>query len=408
MDSFTTTNTDDLQVSEPFFQVMDPICLDVCKNDLEQWSIRKRSEEYLPVHQEGPFPLTGADSFSSERVRDSIYLYKECMARHHDVEPETSKSSSKLIKFDITCFGSSAPSSARLSKQLKSYRQKLTEKPCERTNDTLLDLEAELAATVDLVRQKLREQEITPSDKNSSNRSSLSSRASNLSQKVARKVTHSLSATILCNASDNKSTRPKPIAKASWTSVTKSKLAAKVRTLVDGSPRQKRKDSAKSDNSDNTITSHQFISPITFNTMNWKLSPKKSTESIKTLCSKLHHSRTSSKSSSPPSPRSRSHCEIFFPHQLQSSERREKVDGGDACPSIISQALRGREETGTEREDYFGEQAGRDVRRQISWDMRRLGFECQRSSGSEHQGGNVSRKLSVAESVSVYSRAMSG
>jgi hypothetical protein len=167
MDSITNTNTDDLQVSEPWFQVMDPICLDnICENDLEQWSIRKRSEEYLPVHQEGPFPLTGNDCFSSERVRDSIYLYKLRMARHHDVEPQTPKSSSKLIKFDTTCFGSSAPSSARLSKQLKTYRQKLAEKPSERTSDTLLDLEAELSATFDLVRQKLREQEITPSDTN--------------------------------------------------------------------------------------------------------------------------------------------------------------------------------------------------------------------------------------------------
>jgi hypothetical protein len=412
MDSITNTNTDDLQVSEPWFQVMDPICLDnICENDLEQWSIRKRSEEYLPVHQEGPFPLTGNDCFSSERVRDSIYLYKLRMARHHDVEPQTPKSSSKLIKFDTTCFGSSAPSSARLSKQLKTYRQKLAEKPSERTSDTLLDLEAELSATFDLVRQKLREQEITPSDKNPSNKSSLSSRASNLSQKVARKVTHSLSATILCNASQNKSiTRPKTITKASWTSTTKSKLAAKVRTLVDGSPRQKRKDSAKSDS---TITSHhQFISPITFNTMNWKLSPKISTESIKTLYSKLHHSRTSSKSSSPPSPRSKSHCENSFLTQLQqSSERREKVEGGDACPSIISQALRGREETKQEGADYFGEQAGRDVKRQVSRDMRRLGFECQRSSGSEEQKaqeGEVKSRLSVAESISVYSRAVSG
>jgi hypothetical protein len=141
MDSITNTNTDDLQVSEPWFQVMDPICLDnICENDLEQWSIRKRSEEYLPVHQEGPFPLTGNDCFSSERVRDSIYLYKLRMARHHDVEPQTPKSSSKLIKFDTTCFGSSAPSSARLSKQLKTYRQKLAEKPSERTSDTLLDI----------------------------------------------------------------------------------------------------------------------------------------------------------------------------------------------------------------------------------------------------------------------------
>jgi hypothetical protein len=146
--------------------------------------------------------------------------------------------------------------------------------------------------------------------------------------------------------------------------------------------------------------------------MNWKLSPKISTESIKTLYSKLHHSRTSSKSSSPPSPRSKSHCENSFLTQLQqSSERREKVDGGDACPSIISQALRGREETKQEGADYFGEQAGRDVKRQVSWDMRRLGFECQRSSGSgeqKAQEGEVKSRLSVAESISVYSRAVSG
>lgn len=184
MDSITNIPTSELQASESYFQCIDPINLeDVVRNDLQRWSIRKRSEEYLPVHHDGPFPLSDLEPFSSARNRDSICLYKERMAKHHQVGTQEDRPPRKLVKFDTFPFGIIAPSTTRLAKELKAYRRKLTEKSCEWTRQALLDLEAELQATCDLLRE-LRVKEPSTSEEGSSNKPSL---ASHHKQAICRK-----------------------------------------------------------------------------------------------------------------------------------------------------------------------------------------------------------------------------
>ncbi|KAG9720701.1 hypothetical protein KCU73_g14463, partial [Aureobasidium melanogenum] len=58
MDVVTDPRLNESQISEPWFQVMDPISIaDVCENDLEKWSNLKNHEKYLTVHQaETPIP----------------------------------------------------------------------------------------------------------------------------------------------------------------------------------------------------------------------------------------------------------------------------------------------------------------------------------------------------------------
>jgi hypothetical protein len=146
MASTTNINTDESQASEPWFPVMDPICLtDVCNNDLEKWSTHKKDEDYLTVHQDGPFPLSDDRPFSSERVRDSICIYKERMAGHDHRTPP------KLVTFHTACFGNITPSTEQLSQKLKAYRRRLISKCSQGTSQKLLDLEAELTATLDVV-----------------------------------------------------------------------------------------------------------------------------------------------------------------------------------------------------------------------------------------------------------------
>lgn len=325
MASITNINTDESQVSEPWFPVMDPICLtDVCKNDLEKWSIHKKDEGYLTVHQDGPFPLSDAKPLSSERVRDSICIYRERMAAHdHQTSP-------KLVTFHITCFANITPSTEQLSQKLKAYRRRLTSKSSQGTSQKLLDLEAELTATLDVVHQKLREQVITTSENSSPSNTSISSRASDLSHKLAKKVTKSFSTSIFSTVSGTKTTsRPRVISRASWASATTSRLADKVRSLIEKPHQQTRSNSIESDSSFNSVYSettiesvdtkhsvkptsnnHKRFSPMTFDEIIWKPSSVKRMASVESLRNRLRCSRRGSKESSPPSPKSQSHLEV--------------------------------------------------------------------------------------------------
>jgi hypothetical protein len=277
MESITNTQTPELQASESYFPVMDPINLeDVVKNDLQRWSIRKRSEEYLPVHHDGPFPLSDLEPFPSVRVRDSICLYKERMAKYHQVGTREHKSLRRLIKFN-TSSRVVAPSTSRLARELKAFRRRLTEKSCEWTHQALLDLEAELHAT-SLLLQELRVKKPSTSEEGPSSKPSLASRAS-----------ENIRASILCSAPEDKPAgRPKVISGVSWKSVTRSKLADRARALLDRLPGHKSK------------VKNETSSPVTFKIMNWQnLSPSASTESMGDLYDRLQSREASRASTSP-------------------------------------------------------------------------------------------------------------
>jgi hypothetical protein len=362
MDSITNLPTSELQASESYFPVMDPINLeDVVKNDLQRWSIRKRSEGYLPVHHDGPFPLSDLEPFSSVRARDSICLYKERMAKYHQVGSREHKPLKRLIKFDIPSFGVIAPSKTHLARELKAYRRKFTEKSCERARQELLDLEAELHVT-SLLLQELRVKKPSQSESMSSNKPSLASRASDLSQKIAKKVAPNVRASILCSASEDKpAARPRVKSGVSWRSATKSKLADRVRALIEKLPPHKSK------------VINETPSPVTFKTMNWQnLSPTPSTESIGALYDRLQ-TREASRDSTSPSPKSK--------------------------PRVGSAAV---QRTERRQARYSGEQASREIRRAGSEHERPPG-----SDGETHLGCDL-RRNSVADSLSVYSRALSG
>jgi hypothetical protein len=361
MDSITNTQTPELQASESYFQCMDPINLeDVVKNDLQRWSIRKRSEEYLPVHHDGPFPLSDLEPFSSARNRDSICLYKERMAKHRQVGSQEDSPPRKLVKFDTFPFGVIAPPTTRLARELKAYRRKLTEKSCEWTHQALLDLEAELQATCDLLRE-LRVKEPSKSEGDPFSKPSLASRASDLSQKIAKKVAPNVRASIFCSAAEDKSApRPRVKSGVSWRSATKSKFADRVRALADKLPGHKNK------------VNNETSSPVTFKIMNWQnLSPSASTESIGALYDRLN-TREATRESTSPSPKSKSRIDSAT---VQRSEQRQAR--------------------------YSGQQAG--------WEIRRARSEHEGPSGSEvktHLGSDL-RRNSV-DPLSVYSRALSG
>lgn len=407
MDSVTDLKTDEVPASEPWFPVMDPISLDdVCKNDLQKWSIHKRNEEYLAVHHDGPFPLTSAQPFASEQVRDSIFLYKERMAKHHQHAQETLKTSSKINRFDITSFRSTAPSTKRLIQQLKAYRRKLTENPNKQANQDLSDLDAELSATIDVVHQRLQRQDTTASAKSSPSKSSLSSRASDLSQKAAKKVSKNFRACLRRTAPENKAIqRSEVIPRTSCASASTSKVAGKVRNLIKKSPQATRKNSGESVDTNSSMDSvytestidsdHQDIqhSPIIFGKLNWRRSPTSSIASIQTLRSKLR-SRRSSKSSTPPSPRSQPHTNIHHPQQ-QPFERHELGLRGFCWPGITAENLQDHQRTENGDVGSQSEDSGCDVRRR--------GLEVQRPTGFEYEGYLRwdKRRTSVANSGSV-------
>jgi hypothetical protein len=307
MASITNTYTPEVQASETYFQCIDPINLeDVVKNDLQKWSVRKRSEEYLPVYHDGPFPLSDLEPFSSEEIRDSICHYKDSMAKYHQVESQEHKSLRKLIKFNTFPFGVIAPSTTRLSKELKAYRRRLTERSYEWTRQALLDLEVELHATCHLLNQELRVKKPSTSEGESSSKPSLASRASNLSQKIAHKVAPNVRASILCSTAEEKlAARPKVKSGVSWKSAARSKVAEKVRALVDRLHQEKSK------------VYNENRSPVTFKMMNWQnLSPTPSTESIGALYDRLQ-TREASRASTSPSPRSKSRVDSATVHRTE-------------------------------------------------------------------------------------------
>lgn len=358
-------------MSESWFQVMDPISIaDVCKNDLEQWSILKKNEKYLTVHQDlTPFSMSDIFPSPSEtRVRDSICVYKERMAKgHHHIHRRVPKMFSKLTRFNTTSYGSIAPSTDKLAEKLKAYRQRLDSESTGLTSEQLLSLEKELSTTVQIVQQKLRSHGHATSEKgtNSSGKSSLSSRASDLSKKAAEKVSKSFCATMLCTTSENDTTpRPKAISRPSWTSTT-SKIATKFRNFVDKQPQQSPKNSIESVTTGppNTPTS-----PVTFNQTIWKLSPGRSTASLKPALKKT------STSSQPPSPHSRAHSSIGYT-QEQPFERREWIPSENVSPSTSIGPDDPSDCQQTERGywEFHSEHCG--------WDVRRISTA---SSGSEY------------------------
>ena len=186
----TNINTNDMHASESYFPTMDPICLtNLCKTDLEKWSINKDNESYLTVHQDGPFPLSDDEPFSSENIRDSICVYRERMAKDHIRNQMLSdiNTSSKLVKFHVsTSFGKIVPSTKQLFQKLRAYRRRLATKCHHKTkSEKLSQLEQELTATLELVQQKLQEQNLREEGKmgttsSSSSKHSLCSRASSL------------------------------------------------------------------------------------------------------------------------------------------------------------------------------------------------------------------------------------
>jgi hypothetical protein len=363
MASITNTYTPEVQASETYFQCIDPINLEhVVKNDLQKWSIRKRSEEYLPVHHDGPFPLSDLEPFSSEEIRDSICHYKDSMAKYHQVESQEHKPLRKLIKFYNFPFGVIAPSTTRLSKELKAYRRRLTERSYEWTRQALLDLEVELHATYHLLNQELRVKKPSQSEEGSSNKPSLASRASDLSQKIAHKIAPNVRVPMFCSAAEDKpAAGPRVKSGVSWKSATRSKVAEKLRAFVDKLHQHKSK------------VYDENRSPVTSKMMNWQnLSPTPSTESIGALYDKLQ-TREVSRASTSPSPKSKSRVDSAT---VQRTERRQA--------------------------GYSGEQTGREIRRPGSEYERPLGPD-----GKTHLRCDL-RRNSVTDSLSVYSRALSG
>jgi len=436
MDHVTDLRTDEASTSKAWFEVMDPICLEsVCKNDLQRWSIQKAKEEYLAIHQDGPFPLPDDQPLSSEQVRDSICLYKERMVKHHQHEQESLKTSSKMTKFRIRSFGNITPSTNHLFQQLGAYRRK-TGKVDEQASEKLADLEAELIATIDVVRQKLRQQNTTTNTKSPSSKSSLSSRASDLSHKAAKKVTKSLRVSMPFTTPEKKATqRPDIISKTSWTSATTSKLAGKVRTLVKKSPQATRRTSIRSVDTRSSMDSvytessidgdHQSIqhSPITFGKINWRKSPTSSTASTDTLRS-VPRSSTSSRRSTPPSPRSKSHADTNHTQQQQqqqhhhhhpSSKRREWSLSGGWWPAITAgdtpdrqRTERGHMKLRSEDTGCGDQRTGSEAQRPLGTkEEEYLGWKENRNSTAD-SGLVYSRRTSLAVSASVYSRSISG
>ncbi|KAG9686419.1 hypothetical protein KCU95_g4345, partial [Aureobasidium melanogenum] len=401
MDVVPNLGLDESQISEPWFQVMDPISIaDVCENDLERWSILKNNEKYLTIHQaETHDPMSDAVPFSSEkRVRDSICVYKERMKDgHHHAHRRVPKVFSKLTRFNTTSFGNIAPSTDQLSIKLKAYRQKLDNDRIEMTSEQLMSLEEELSATVQIVQQKLRSHGNTTSEKgtNSSSKTSLSSRASDLSKKAAKRVSKGFCIPVRCSASEhNAASRPKAISRPSVASTT-SKLAVKFRNLVDKQTRHSANHSIESvatetpPNTPNTPISH-----VIFNPDIWKLSPGKSTASIKPAL------KTASNSSSPPpSPRSRAHSSFEYTTD-EPFERREWIPSenispctsiGPDDPSDCQKAERGYAE-------YHSEHAG--------WDVRKPSTASSESKYNRPLGWDL-RNTSAAYSASHYSRSIS-
>ncbi|KAK6007763.1 hypothetical protein QM012_004577 [Aureobasidium pullulans] len=315
MDGVTNLRIIEPKTPEPWFQVMDPISVaDVCNNDLEKWSILKKNEKYLTVHQTAiPIPMSETVPFSSEtRIRDSICVYKERMAKGYHHSHRVPKMFSKLTRFNTKSFGSVAPSTNQLSETLRAYRQKLDSDHTEISSEKLLSLEKELDATVQIVQQRLRIHGNTESEKGteSSGKISLTSRASDLTKKAAKRVSRGFRATMLCSASKHNTTpRPKAISRPSFASAT-SKIAVKFRNLMDKQTQHSPKESVA------TEISNSPTSPVTFNPEIWKLSPGLSTASLNPAL------RRASTITQPPSPRSRAHCSIEYTSD-QPFERRE-------------------------------------------------------------------------------------
>ncbi|KAH0355137.1 hypothetical protein KCU83_g2026, partial [Aureobasidium melanogenum] len=379
MDIVIDLQLNESQISEPWFQVMDPISIaDVCENDLEKWSIHKKNEKYLTVHQaETPISMSDTVPFSSKkRVRDSICVYKERMNNgHHHAHRTVPKMFSKLTRFNTTSYGSIAPSTDQLHEKLKAYRQNLDIDYIEMTSEQLRSLEKELSATVQVVQQKLRSHGNTTSEESaiSSSKPSLSSRASDLSKKAAKKISRLLR---LC---------------ALHFSSTTSKLAVKFRNLLDNQTQHPPKESIESVTTNtppNTPTS-----PVTFNPEIWRLSPGQSTASIKPAL------KRASNSSPPPSPRSRAQSSIEYT-QDEPFERREWIPSENIsnCTSISPDDPSDYQKTERGYAECHSEHSG--------WDVRKISTASSESEFNRPLGWDL-RKKSAACSASHYSRSVS-
>ncbi|KAH0364417.1 hypothetical protein KCU65_g6799, partial [Aureobasidium melanogenum] len=400
----TDSRLNESQISEPWFQVMDPISIaDVCDNDLEKWSILKKNEMYLTVDQaETPIPMSDTVPFSSEkRVRDSICVYKERMGNgHHHAHRTVPKMFPKLTRFNTTSFGSTAPSTDQLHQKLKAYRQKLDNDRIEMTSEQLMSLEKELSATFQVVQQKLRSHGNNTSEKgtNSSSKTSLSSRASDLSKKAAKKVSRGFCIPVRCSASEHNVTpRPTAISRPSFASTT-SKLAVKFRSLLDKQTQHSSNNSIESVATDvateppNTPTSH-----VIFNPDIWKLSPDQSTASIKPAL------RRASTPSPPPSPLSRARSSIDYTTE-EPFERREwsPSENISPCTSIGPDDPSDCQMTQRGYAEYHSEHSG--------WDVRRISTASSESGINRPLGWDLKwdlRKTSAAYSASHYSRSIS-
>ncbi|KAG9662067.1 hypothetical protein KCU95_g7349, partial [Aureobasidium melanogenum] len=397
MDAVTDLRLNESQISEPWFQVMDPISIaDVCENDLEKWSNLKNNEKYLTAHQaETPIPMSDTVPFSSKkRVRDSICVYKERMENgHHHVHRRVPKMFSKLTRFNTTSYGSTAPSTDQLYEKLKAYRQKLDNDRTEMISEQLMSLEKELSATVQVIQQKLRSHGNTTSEKsaNSSSKTSLGSRASDLSKKAAKKVSKGLCVSVPCSASEhNIAPRPKAISRPSFASTT-SKPAVRFRNLLDKQTQHSPKNSIESVTTKtppNTPTS-----PATFNPEIWRLSPGQSTASIRPAL------KRASTSSPPLSPHSRAHSSIEYTTD-EPFERREWIPSENISPrtSIGPEDPSDCQKTERGYSEYRGEHAG--------WDVRKISTASSDSEYNRPLGWDL-RKTSAAYSASHYSRSVS-
>ncbi|KAH0269177.1 hypothetical protein KCU91_g8899, partial [Aureobasidium melanogenum] len=397
MDIVIDLQLNESQITEPWFQVMDPISIaDVCENDLEKWSIHKKNEKYLTVHQaETPISMSDTVPFSSKkRVRDSICVYKERMNNgHHHAHRAVPKMFSKLTRFNTTSYGSIAPSTDQLHEKLKAYRQNLDIDYIEMTSEQLRSLEKELSATVQVVQQKLRSHGNTTSEESaiSSSKPSLSSRASDLSKKAAKKISKDFCVSVLCSASEHNTVpRPRAISRPSFSSTT-SKLAVKFRNLLDNQTQHPPKESIESVTTNtppNTPTS-----PVTFNPEIWRLSPGQSTASIKPAL------KRASNSSPPPSPRSRAHSSIEYT-QDEPFERREWIPSENIsnCTSISPDDPPDYQKTERGYAECHSEHSG--------WDVRKISTASSESEFNRPSGWDL-RKKSAAYSASHYSRSVS-
>ncbi|KAG9601849.1 hypothetical protein KCU77_g1484, partial [Aureobasidium melanogenum] len=397
MDVVTDLRLNESQISEPWFQVMDPVSIaDVCENDLEKWSNLKNNEKYLTVHQaETSIPTSDTVPFSSEkRVRDSICVYKERLKNgHHHTQRRVPKMLSKLTRFNTTSYGSIAPSTDQLYEKLKAYRQKLDNGHTEMTSEQLVSLEKELSATVQVVQQKLKSHGNTTSEEsaNSSSKTSLSSRASNFSKKAARKVSKGFGVSVLCSASEHDiASRPRAISRQSFASTT-SKLAVKLRNLLDNQTQHSPKNSIESvatETPPNTPTS-----PVTFDPEIWSLSPGQSTAAIKPAL------KRASTSSPPPSPRSRAHSSIEYTTN-EPFERREWIPSENIspCTSVSPDDPSDCQKTERGYAEYHSEHSG--------WDVRKIPTASSESEFNRPLGWDL-RKTSAAYSASHYSRSVS-